>query len=80
MTDARKIAADDIKLCPDCHYSDDLHCLRESRSSDVPYRKSYERQYTDSDFCGPNAQFYRKRSLLRSAHRAVRTILQGQGE
>ena len=55
---------DGIKLCPDCLYSDGPNCLRESRASGVPYSKGYERRFTDSDFCGPNARFFTPRSIV----------------
>jgi hypothetical protein len=56
-------SVDGIKLCRDCRYSDGPNCLRESRASGVPYSKSYERYYADSDFCGPDARFFARRSV-----------------
>lgn len=46
----------EAKTCADCaHARTRFMCAR----GEKPYRQAYERQYTDSDFCGPNARYFK---------------------
>lgn len=46
--------------CGACLHSDDAMCVRGPK----PFKQSYERFYDDSDFCGPDARFFVRRTLL----------------
>lgn len=40
--------------CTGCAHARGNMCHR----SDKPYRQSYERKHTDSDFCGPSHRYF----------------------
>lgn len=60
MTDLAKLAAGltEAKACADCLNGLDGLCYRGIK----PFKQSYERRYTDSDFCGPRARFFHPKS------------------
>lgn len=46
--------------CEGCGYAKGTRCTR-----DGDYSQSYERAYTDSDFCGPDRRYYKQGIMSR---------------
>lgn len=54
--------------CGLCVHAKGNRCFRDGDD----FKQSYERRYTDDDFCGPDARFFKKRrSLIRRIFSAL---------
>ena len=71
MTNPAQIAA----TCQTCLFAAGIRCHR-----DGDYLQSYETQFDDDDFCGPDRRYYRRRTFWRWVRQALSGKEQTDGE